>query len=142
MNHLTLCSSSNHLLYPCFLLYCKVHVSFITFILEDEHELSLGISGGALGRARSGARPTLARDRKYGIRIVTLLDPRCIAGWSKRNRKSGKGDVQSCVLVIGPLARLDLGLNIALERTLVSTDRASSFLIDQDSQLGHRTSGQ
>ena len=43
MNHLTLCSSSNHLLYPCFLLYCKVHVSFITFILEDEHELSLGM---------------------------------------------------------------------------------------------------
>ena len=42
MNHLTLCSSSNHLLYPCFL-YCKVHVSFITFILEDEHELSLGM---------------------------------------------------------------------------------------------------
>ena len=26
-----------------FLLYCKVHVSFITFILEDEHELSLGM---------------------------------------------------------------------------------------------------
>ena len=24
-----------------FLLYCKVHVSFITFILKDEHELSL-----------------------------------------------------------------------------------------------------
>ena len=25
------------------LLYCKVHVSFITSILEDEHELSLGM---------------------------------------------------------------------------------------------------
>ena len=31
MNHLTLCSSSNHLWYPLLVLYCKAHVSFITF---------------------------------------------------------------------------------------------------------------
>ena len=80
----------------------------------------------SVGRGRAPALPWLATQR-YGIRIVTSLDPRCIAGWSKRNRKSGKGDVQSCVLVIWPLARLDLGLNIALERTLVSTDRCLVF---------------
>ena len=43
MNHLTLCSSSNHLWYPLLVLYWKAHVSFITFILEDEYWLSLGI---------------------------------------------------------------------------------------------------
>ena len=43
MNHLTLCSNSNHLWYPLIVLKCKVHVSFITFILEDEHGLSLGM---------------------------------------------------------------------------------------------------
>ena len=37
MNHLTLCSSSNHFLYPLLVLNCKVHISFITFILEDEY---------------------------------------------------------------------------------------------------------
>ena len=42
MNHLTLCSSNNHLWYPLLVLNCKVHVSFITFILEDEHGLRLG----------------------------------------------------------------------------------------------------
>ena len=43
MNHLTLCSNSNHLWYLLIVLKCKVHVSFITFILEDEHGLSLGM---------------------------------------------------------------------------------------------------
>ena len=43
MNHLTLCSNSNHLWYPLIVLKCKVHVSFITFILEDEYRLSLGM---------------------------------------------------------------------------------------------------
>ena len=43
MNHLTLCSSSNHLWYPLLVLNCKVHVSFITFIHEDEYWLSLGM---------------------------------------------------------------------------------------------------
>ena len=43
MNHLTLCSNSNHLWYPLLVLNCKVHVSFITFILEDEYWLSLGM---------------------------------------------------------------------------------------------------
>ena len=43
MNHLTLCTNSNHLWYPLIVLYCKVHVSFITFILEDEYRLSLGM---------------------------------------------------------------------------------------------------
>ena len=43
VNHLTLCSNSNHLWYPLIVLKCKVHVSFITFILEDEHGLSLGM---------------------------------------------------------------------------------------------------
>ena len=43
MNHLTLCSNSNHLWYPLIVLKCKVHVSFISFILEDEHGLSLGM---------------------------------------------------------------------------------------------------
>ena len=43
MNHLTLCSNINHLWYPLTVLKCKVHVSFITFILEDEHGLSLGM---------------------------------------------------------------------------------------------------
>ena len=33
MNHLTLCSNSNHLWYPLIVLKCKVHVSSITFIL-------------------------------------------------------------------------------------------------------------
>ena len=43
MNHLTLCSNSNHLWYPLIVLKSKVHVSFITFILEDEYRLSLGM---------------------------------------------------------------------------------------------------
>ena len=43
MNHLTLCSNSNHIWYPLIVLKCKVHVSFITFILEDEYRLSLGM---------------------------------------------------------------------------------------------------
>ena len=43
MNHFTLCSNSNHLWYPLIVLNCKVHVSFITFILEDEYRLSLGM---------------------------------------------------------------------------------------------------
>ena len=43
MNHLTLCSSSNHLWYLLLVLYCKAHVSFITFILKDEYWLSLGM---------------------------------------------------------------------------------------------------
>ena len=42
MNHLTLCSNSNHLWCPLIILKNKVHVSFITFILEDEYRLSLG----------------------------------------------------------------------------------------------------
>ena len=40
MNHLTLCSNNNHLWYPLIVLKCKVHV---TFILEDEYRLSLGM---------------------------------------------------------------------------------------------------
>ena len=43
MNHLTLCSNNNHLWYPLIVLKCKVHVSFITYILEDEYRLSLGM---------------------------------------------------------------------------------------------------
>ena len=43
MNHLTLCSSNNHLWYPFLVMNCKVHVSFITVILEDEYWLSLGM---------------------------------------------------------------------------------------------------
>ena len=43
MNHLTLCSNSNHLWYSLLVLKCKVHISFITFILEDEYRLSLGM---------------------------------------------------------------------------------------------------
>ena len=43
MNHLTLCSNNNHLWYPLIVLECKVHVNFITFILEDEYRLSLGM---------------------------------------------------------------------------------------------------
>ena len=43
MNHLTLCSNSNHLWYPLIVLKSKVHVSFTTFILEDEYRLSLGM---------------------------------------------------------------------------------------------------
>ena len=43
MNHLTICSNSNHLWYPLLVLNCKVHVSYITFILEDEYRLSLGM---------------------------------------------------------------------------------------------------
>ena len=43
MNHFTLCSNSNHLWYPLIVFNCKVHVSFITFILEDEYRLSLGM---------------------------------------------------------------------------------------------------
>ena len=42
INHLTLCSNSNHLWYPLIVLKCKVHVSFITFILEDEYWFKLG----------------------------------------------------------------------------------------------------
>ena len=41
MNHLNLCSNNNHLWYPLIVLKCKHHVSFITFILEDEYMLSL-----------------------------------------------------------------------------------------------------
>ena len=43
MNHLTLCSNNNHLWYPWIVIKYKVHVSFITFILEDEYRLSLGM---------------------------------------------------------------------------------------------------
>ena len=43
MNHLTLCSNNNHLWYPLIELKCKVHVSFITFILEDEYRLIMGM---------------------------------------------------------------------------------------------------
>ena len=43
MNHFTLCSNNNHLLYPLLIIKCKVLVSFITFILEDVYRLSLGM---------------------------------------------------------------------------------------------------
>ena len=43
MNNLTLCSNNNHFWYPLIVLKCKVHVSFITFILKDEYRLSLGM---------------------------------------------------------------------------------------------------
>ena len=43
INHLIICSMNNPPWYSMIVSICKTHLSFITFILEDEHGLSLGM---------------------------------------------------------------------------------------------------